>query len=154
MAGKHGIYHADPLFARFGVLKVGDLYRQQVRVHAWKFWNGRLPENQAAMLQRVDERHGHGTRAARGGGLALSSGDHRGVGDRVLTAWRSLSEEQRGMGQISRVGFLVGYGAFVYGVAGCRACQGGGAWIFFSAIKCTIIITGYRPQLVSHDICL
>ena len=82
MAGKRGIYHADPLFARFGVLKVGDLYRQQVRVHAWKFWNGRLPENQAAMLQRVDERHGHGTRTARGGGLALSSGDHRVVGYR------------------------------------------------------------------------
>ena len=54
MAGKRGIYNADPLFARFGVLKVGDLYRQQVRVHAWKFWNGRLPENQAAMLQRVE----------------------------------------------------------------------------------------------------
>ena len=60
MAGKRGVYHADPLFARFGVLKVGDLYRQQVRVHAWKFWNGRLPENQAAMLQRVNERHGYG----------------------------------------------------------------------------------------------
>ena len=43
MAGKRGIYHADPLFARFGVLKVGYLYRQQVRVDAWKFWNGRLP---------------------------------------------------------------------------------------------------------------
>ena len=133
MAGKRGIYHADPLFARFGVLKVGDLYRQQVRVHAWKFWNGRLPENQAAMLQRVDERHGHGTRAARGGGLALSSGDHRVVGYRVPTEWRSLSEEQRGMGWISgfkrssRAGFLAGYGAFACGVAGCWACGGGDA---------------------------
>ena len=98
MAGKRGIYHADPLFARFGVLKVGDLYRQQVRVHTWKFWNGTLPENQAAMLQRADERHGYGTRAARGGELALSSRDHRGVGYRVPTEWRSLSKEQRGMG--------------------------------------------------------
>ena len=101
MTGKRGVYHADPLFARFGILKVGDLYRQQMRVHTWKFWNGRLPENQAAMLQRVDERHGHGTRAARGGGLALSSGDHRVVGYRVPTEWRSLSEEQRDMGWIS-----------------------------------------------------
>ena len=130
MAGKRGVYNADPHFARFGILKVGDLYRQQVRVHAWKFWNGRLPENQAAMLQRVDERHGHGTRAARGGGLALSSGDHRVVGYRVPTEWRSLSEEQRGMGWISgfkrssRAGFLAGYGAFACEVAGCRACGG------------------------------
>ena len=53
------------------------------------------------MLQRVDGRHGHGTRAARGGGLALSSGDHRVVGYRVPTEWRSLLEEQRGMGWIS-----------------------------------------------------
>ena len=59
MTGKLGVYHADPLFARFGVLKVADLYRQQVRVHAWKFWNSRLPENKAAMLQRVNERHGY-----------------------------------------------------------------------------------------------
>ena len=95
---KRGVYHVDPLFARFGVLKVGDLYRQQVRVHTWKFWNGTLPENQAAMLQRADERHGYGTRAARGGELALSSRDHRGVGYRVPTEWRSLSKEERGMG--------------------------------------------------------
>ena len=29
-----GRYHADPLFARFGVLKVGDLYKQQLRLFA------------------------------------------------------------------------------------------------------------------------
>ena len=50
VAGKRGLYHADPLFAQFGMLKVGDLYRQQLRVHAWRFWNGLLPAGQAAML--------------------------------------------------------------------------------------------------------
>ena len=64
---------------------MGDPYRQQVKVHAWKFWNGRLLENQVAMLQRVDKRHGYGSRAARGSGLALSLGDHRVVGYRVPT---------------------------------------------------------------------
>ena len=45
--------------------------------------------------------------------------------------WRFLSEEQRGMGGISgfkessRAGFLVGHGAFVCKVAGCRACGEG-----------------------------
>ena len=48
IAGKRGIYHADPLLAKHGMLKVGDLYRQLLRVHAWRFWNGRLPDNQAA----------------------------------------------------------------------------------------------------------
>ena len=28
VAGKRGVYHVDPLFATFGVLKVGDLYKQ------------------------------------------------------------------------------------------------------------------------------
>ena len=76
MAGVGGRYHADPLFARFGVLKVGDLYRQQLRLFAWRFWNGRLPVNQAAMLSRVSDRHGYGTRAA-GAGLVVGWTDHR-----------------------------------------------------------------------------
>jgi hypothetical protein len=59
LAGMGGRYHADPLFAGYGVLKVGDLYRQQLVLHAWKFWNGRLPYGQMATLRRVDESHGY-----------------------------------------------------------------------------------------------
>jgi hypothetical protein len=75
IAGKRGRYHADPLFAGYGILKVGDLYRQQLRLHAWKFWNGRLPEGQMATLRRVDESHGYGTRSARSR-LVVGSGNH------------------------------------------------------------------------------
>ena len=74
VAGKRGRYHADPLLAQHGMLKVEDLYRQQLRVHAWRFWRGRLPENQAAMLGRIDGVHGYGTRAARGGALSFDQG--------------------------------------------------------------------------------
>jgi hypothetical protein len=59
IAGKGGRYHAE-----YGILKVGDLYRQQLRMHAWKLHNGRLPDNQAAMLARVGESHSYGTWAA------------------------------------------------------------------------------------------
>ena len=48
IVGRRGRYHADPLLYQHGMLKVEDLYRQQLRVHAWQFWNGRLPDNQAA----------------------------------------------------------------------------------------------------------
>ena len=48
------------------------------------------------MPQRVDGQHNYGTRAR--GELAVSSGDHRVVGYRVPVEWRSLSEQQRGMG--------------------------------------------------------
>ena len=130
-AGVGGRYHADPHLSRFGMLKVGDLYRQQLRVHAWRFWNGRLPVNQRAMLRRVEDVHSHGTRSARAG-LHLSTRDHGSVGYRVPMEWDSLTEGQRGMGSLagfkreSRAGFLGGYGAFV--CAGCYVCGGvGGA---------------------------
>ena len=95
IAGKKGRYHADPLLAQHGMPKLGDLYRQQLRVHAWQFWNGRLPENQAAMLGRIDGVHGYGTRAARAG-LYLSTRDHRSVGYRVPREWATMAEAQRG----------------------------------------------------------
>ena len=79
VAGRTERYHADPLLSEFGMLKVGDLYRQQLRVHAWRFWNGQLPENQRAMLSRVGDVHGYGTRSARGG-MYLSTRDHGSVG--------------------------------------------------------------------------
>ena len=96
VSGRGGLYHSDPLFAQCGMLKVADLYKQQLRVHAWKFWNGRLPVGQAAMLGRASGVHGHATRAARSG-LYVSSRDHRMVGYRVSKEWAGLSEAQRGV---------------------------------------------------------
>ena len=128
IAGVRGRYHADPILSRLGILKVGDLYRQQLRVHDWRFVNRRLPENQAAMLQRVGEVHGYGTRSAKGG-LFLSTRDHRSIGYRVPKEWDSLTEGQRGSGSLgslkrgSRAGFLASYRAFVCGVRGCYVCS-------------------------------
>ena len=124
VAGKRGRYHADPLLAQYGMLKVGDLYRQQLRVHAWRFV---LPVNQAAMLGRIEGVHGYGTRSARAG-LYLSTRDHRAVGYRVPKEWATLSEDQRGLGSLgafkrgSKAGFLGEYGSFRCQVAGCRVC--------------------------------
>ena len=132
VAGVRGRYHADPLFARHGVLKIGDLYRQQLRVHAWRFRNGLLPSGQAAMLARPGDLHGHATRSARSG-LAVTARDHRMVGYRVPREWATLSEAQRGVGSLaalkrgSRGGFLGGYGAFVCSVVGCWVCRAGGS---------------------------
>jgi hypothetical protein len=95
IAGKGVLYHANPLFSGYGVLKVGDLYRQQLRLHAWTFCNGRLPDSQIATLRRVDESQGYGTRSTRSG-LVMDSGDHRLVAYRVPAEWRTLTEEQRG----------------------------------------------------------
>ena len=115
VAGRRGSYHADPLFAEQGMLKVGDLYRQQLRVYAWQFWNGRLPENQAALLSRTEQVHGHATRSARSG-IFLSTREQRSVGYRVPKEWGELTEGQRGAASLplaafkrgSREGFLAG----------------------------------------------
>jgi hypothetical protein len=112
------------LFSRYGVLKVGDLYRQQLRLHAWKFFNDRLPDSQMATLRRVDELHAYGTRSTRSG-LAVGSGDHRLVAYWVPAEWLTLTEEKREMRSVggfkwsSKGDFLVQYGLFQCRVAGC-----------------------------------
>jgi hypothetical protein len=78
---------------------VEDLYRQQLRLHAWKFCNGKLPDGQMATLRKVDESHGYGTRSARSG-LVVGLGNHRMVAYKVPAEWRTLTEEQRGMGSM------------------------------------------------------
>ena len=94
-----------------------------------KVWNGRLPENQRAMLRRVEEVHGYGTRSARAG-LHLATRDHGSVGYRVPEEWGTLGEVHRGMGSLagfkreSKRGFLGGYGAFR--CVGCYVCAGQG----------------------------
>ena len=99
----------------------------KLRVLAWRFWNGRLSENQAAMLGRTSNVHRYGTRSA-GVGLYLSTRDHRSVGYRVPKEWGSLTEGQRGMGSLagfkreSRAGFLRGYGEAVCTDRGCFVC--------------------------------
>ena len=57
ISGKRGVYHSDPIFSQYGLLKIDDLYKQQLRVYAWKFFRGKLPESQAAMLCKVSDTH-------------------------------------------------------------------------------------------------
>ena len=112
------------------MLKVGDIYRKQLRVHAWRFENGLLPSGQAAMLTKTADLHGYATRSARSG-LAVMARDHRMVGYRVPKEWASLTESLRGVGSLaafkrrSRGAFLAGYGSFVCCEVGCWVCARG-----------------------------
>ena len=131
MTGKTGIYHADPLFARHKLLKVEDLYRQQLRIHAWQFCNGRLPQNQASMLQRVSDVHGYSTRAA-GSGLAATSRDKSSLSYRVSREWALIPDSlktvtsQGAFKRRSRLLFLKEYGQFECKETACRVCRRGG----------------------------
>ena len=129
IAGLRGRYHADPLFANFSILKVGDLFKQQVRVHAWRFWNHQLPTHQAAMFERVDQVHGYSTRGA-GAGLFVSTRDHKSVGYKVPREWGVLPLKLREVSSLmafkraSRAGFLNEYREFECAVRGCYVCNG------------------------------
>ena len=131
VAGKRGLFHGDPLFGKYGVLKIDDLYRQQLRVHAWQFCRGRLPYGQAAMLGRIESVHEHNTRAARAG-LYLSAREHRSIGYRVPKEWATLPEELSslcslsGFKRRSKKEFLDIYVSFECEVRGCRVCGGVG----------------------------
>ena len=130
MAGKNRRYHADPLFARFGVLKVGDLYRQQMRIYAWQFWNGCLPQAQAAMLERVSQTHDHGTRLA-SRGMYVSTRNHKQIGYRVPKEWETLTDTLRGVTSLgafkrhSKGEFIRGYEQFKCSVRDCYVCREG-----------------------------
>ena len=131
VAGKRGLFHADPLFYKFGVLKIGDLYRHQLRVYAWQFWKGRLPESQAVLLGRVESTHGYNTRAARAG-IFVSAREHRSLGYRIPKEWETLPEELRSFGTVtgfkkrSKKEFLTVYRSFECGERGCLVCGGVG----------------------------
>ena len=56
------ISHADPLFAKFGILKIDDLFTQKVRMFSFKLSRGLLPSGMAALFDRVS--HTHNTRGA------------------------------------------------------------------------------------------
>ena len=89
IAEKRGNFHSDPVFSQLGMLKISDLYRQQLRIYAWKFIKNKLPSNQMVMLSKVNQIHTHNTRSA-GTGLFVSTQDHRAAGYRIPKEWQGL----------------------------------------------------------------
>ena len=129
IAGKKGKFHSDPIMAQRGILKIEDLYRQQMRIYAWKFWNGILPPSQTEMLCKVSETHKHNTRSAKLG-LTISNQNHRSIGYRIPKEWGSLTDTQRetrsltGFKKQSKGEFLSKYGEFKCAARNCFVCQG------------------------------
>ena len=128
LAGKNGKYHSDPIMAELGILKIEDLCRQQMRIHAWKFWNGKLPGSQEDMLGKVKQTHGHNTRMAQTG-IAFKSQDHKSIGYRIPKEWDSLSRSLKeskslsGFKQLSKRDFLAGYAKFKCTTINCYICK-------------------------------
>ena len=127
IVGESGKYHSEPLFAELGILKVEDLYRHQLRIHAWKFWNNKLPENQAGMMCKVSEVHGYNTRSA-GTGIFLGVQDHRSMSYKIPKEWDTMTRSHRemlsltGFKKKSKEGFISKYREFRCTVRNCYVC--------------------------------
>ena len=128
VAQAKGRYHSDPLFAKFGMLKIDDLYRQQLRTYAWQFWNGCLKRGQSIMFHRTTECHGYATRSA-GSGIAIETKDQGSIKYRLPKEWSLTSEELKTCRSInafktrSKKQFLEQYGRFECGEGGCIVCS-------------------------------
>ena len=72
--------HSEPVFHKLGILKIDDMYRQQLRIHAWKFSRGKLPVSQSNMLCMVRDTHNYETRASGNRLLSYSTQDQRCIG--------------------------------------------------------------------------
>ena len=129
ISGARGRYHADPGFSNLGILKIEDLYKQQLRIHGWQFAKNRLPENQAAMLLKAKDAHRYGTRSSGRGLLSYSALDERSIGQRLPREWQSTPQDIRetisyqGMKKKSKMTFLSQYGLFKCDVRDCFVCR-------------------------------
>ena len=130
IAGSRGRHHSDPIFAEYGIMKVNDLYRHQLRTYAWRFSNSNLPPIHMRLMDRVGDIHSHNTRSARAG-IFRSTRDHKSIGYRVPKEWDSLSEDMKGVRTLSgfknksKDNFLAGYRSFRCTQRDCFICTHG-----------------------------
>ena len=130
IGGNHGRFHADPLFAKYKILKIQDLYKHQLRIHAWQFWNGKLPGSQASIFQRVSEVHSHATRSAVND-ISRATRDKGSLSYRVPKEWSELPDDMRKLRskatfkKNSKMRFIKKYSDYECRQIGCRVCGGG-----------------------------
>ena len=125
ITGSKPLSHADPLFAKLGILKIDDLFKQRVRMFSYKLRKNMLPDGMTMLFDKVS--HGHNTRGARSN-LFVSRSDTRSIKYIAPNHWNALSEELKqspSLGSFkhrSKVDLLAPCVAFSCGVRGCVSC--------------------------------
>ena len=122
---KNPISHADPLFAKLAVLKIDDLYTQQVRLFSYKLSRGLLPSGVSSLFDKV--KHTHGTRGA-SNNLFVGRYDSRSIRSIAPRYWNTLPAGLKGspsvasFKEMSKRGLLAPYASFVCKVGSCASC--------------------------------
>ena len=89
ITGSHPYSHADPLFAKLGILKVVDLYNHNVRVFSYKLHKKLLPSGISSMFPEIS--HGYNTRGA-SSNLFVSRSDSRSIKSIAPKVWNQLDQ--------------------------------------------------------------
>ena len=119
------VSHTDPLFAKFAVLKIDDLFEQRKRIFSLRLSRGMLPSGVASLFERAS--HSYNTRGARSN-LYVGSSDARSMLYIVPKCWNSLPSALKASPSInsfrdmSKRGLLAPYSRFVCCVGGCLSC--------------------------------
>ena len=127
ISGSHRISHADPLFARLGVLKVGDLYSQRVRVFSYQLSRGQLPCGVSSLFNKIE--HGYNTRGS-GVNLSVGKSNSGSIAGIVPTVWNALPGYLKSCPSLasfkenSKKGFLADYSRFRCNIRSCQSCAG------------------------------
>ena len=89
ITGSHRFSHADPLFAKLGILKVVDLYNHSVRVFSFKLHKKLLPSGVSSMFDEIS--HTYNTRGAINN-LFVSHSDSRSIKSIAPRVWNQLDQ--------------------------------------------------------------
>ena len=92
ITGSHRLSHADPLFAKLGILKVADLYSHSVRIFSFKLHKNMLPSGVSSMFKEKD--HTHNTRGASSSPYVIHS-DCRSIKSIAPRIWIQLDQLDR-----------------------------------------------------------
>ena len=126
-ASTNPLSHADPLFAKLAILKMDDLYTQQVRMFSYKLSRGLLPSGVSSLFEKIG--HSHRTRGA-SSNIFVGRYDSRSIKTIAPRCWNALPASLKGspsvasFKEMSKRGLLAPYASFVCRVRGCASCEG------------------------------
>ena len=125
ITGSHRISHADPLFAKLGIMKIDDLYNHSVRIFSFKLVKNMLPSGVSSIFERSS--HTHNTRGA-SSNLFVSHSDSRSIKSIAPRVWNLLPPKLKVSPSIasfkgwSKLDLLRPYSGFVCNVRACPSC--------------------------------
>ena len=131
IGGKSRLAHTDPLFHKFGILKVQDIVTHQLRIDGYMAFHNKLPLKINSYLVKTSLIHNYCTRKTKFA-LAAQHSAHskKSVVSRISSEWNLFAEELESVDislatfkKKSKLLFLNEYGNFTCMDSNCQNCN-------------------------------